>query len=40
MICRGVMTTFDRIVAATDFSPASEPALKEAERIARECGGA
>lgn len=34
-----LMKTFDRILAATDFSPASEPALKEAERIARECGG-
>jgi len=32
------MKAFDRILAATDFSPASEPALKEAERIARACG--
>lgn len=32
------MKTFDRILAATDFSPASQPALDNAERIARECG--
>ena len=32
------MKTFERIVAATDFSPASQPALDEAERIAREGG--
>ena len=32
------MKTFERILAATDFSPASQPALDEAERIARESG--
>ena len=32
------MKTFERILAATDFTPASQPALDEAERIARECG--
>ena len=32
------MKTFERIVAATDFTPASRPVLDEAERIARECG--
>lgn len=32
------MKTFERILAATDFSPASQPALNEAERLARECG--
>ena len=32
------MKAFARILAATDFSPASQPALDEAERIAKECG--
>ena len=32
------MKTFQRIVAATDFLPTSQPALEEAERIAEECG--
>ncbi len=32
------MKTYERILAATDFSPASEPALAEAERLARDCG--
>jgi nucleotide-binding universal stress UspA family protein len=32
------MRTFDPILAATDFSPASQPALDEAERIAEETG--
>ena len=32
------MKTFERIVAATDFTPASQPAVDEAQRIARQCG--
>lgn len=32
------MRTYERILAATDFSPASQPALDQAESIARECG--
>lgn len=32
------MKVFERILAATDFSPASQPALDEAQRLARECG--
>jgi nucleotide-binding universal stress UspA family protein len=35
---RTPMKIFERILAATDFSPASQPALDEAERLARECG--
>ena len=33
------MTGFRRILMATDFSPASEPALEEAMRLVRESGG-
>ena len=32
------MKPYERILAATDFSPASQPALDQAESIARECG--
>src|SRR5262249_53464173 len=32
---RGAMTTINRIVHATDLSPASEPAWNEARRLAR-----
>lgn len=32
------MGIFERIVAATDFSAASQPALDEAERLAGQCG--
>jgi nucleotide-binding universal stress UspA family protein len=33
-----IMKAFARILAATGFSPASQPALDDAERIAQECG--